>query len=951
LVAILSLIAVGFLSTSRVESIATRNFTRQNVAIALAERATQQAIAQIQSGFTTNSTGTSIFVTQPGAIHSFVFSSGAIQSNSTQHLFSGSGNSTTNGTVNLNYLLNPTGNLSLTNNATNNRWTISGNVSERIIVPLENVTNGGLVVGRIAFFVDDEGTKLNVNSATGNRMAMNVASRPLDISAMVSAAQATSFATTISNSFAENNIRNWNHFFRPEQVRAAISGFNSGEFPFISAIPINSNSTVNMPHLLTPWGTEKLHVNELPTTSVGVNRTFSAITGISSVGNTTVDLANGRALTDIFGGNFSTKYTGFGARQIAANLLQMRFPSTSTVPQSFSYNGPLLGADNLDSNGIPMEHLGYAPYPVINEVGFSTVLGLEDGNGTSSNWTLKFNIQPTIELFNPYPYSFSPSGGTTPRIVVRIQSLSFDMDGVNYSIPTNLPPSFMSPRITLNPGNGPLDNSGNYIGINASSDIVPSIPAGGKVQIRLGYNDPGLSATMDLPKATAFNLPSIGNVTIQIEYVKLIANSANNSTSDEASNSIRDWVTGDEIGRLRSQFFTNLTLPLPLSNATSAAPDLVQRSPPTFSAQRIYHLAKKPSGVAITAPLRYWSSTDPSLPGTFTENASTWLNPASTGVGAQAQQSTADANNSAFAFPGNTSTTTIPGDPSLENSISNAIYANSTSTSDMREPFLATGNYSSPADLGLVPTSNRWRRLRMQVQPGSEGTLTPDWAMLEAISFGNSTNPNSAFNRMLPVNINGRFHLPTGVPNAAPPAPRTIGIRSLAQVISASANTTIQDTMNPTISVSMDATRFKGATANTTTIANAIGNMTWSSNSTWSARRTARGFPANQYILPSEIMEISGVADAISSSNYTNNSPHFKRNEGRASALIPAVTTRSSFFMIYAYAQALDRQGNIDSEALTKTLVEVEINSPATASSPAQYKVKKLYTQPIPLGQ
>ena len=79
-------------------------------------------------------------------------------------------------------------------------------------------------------------------------------------------------------------------------------------------------------------------------------------------------------------------------------------------------------------------------------------------------------------------------------------------------------------------------------------------------------------------------------------------------------------------------------------------------------------------------------------------------------------------------------------------------------------------------------------------------------------------------------------------------------------------------------------------------------------------------------------MEIAGVADAVSQGNYNNTASHFKWNEGRASALIPAVTTRSSFFTIYAYAQALDKQGNIDSEVLTKTLVEVEIVTAATSN-------------------
>jgi hypothetical protein len=86
-----------------------------------------------------------------------------------------------------------------------------------------------------------------------------------------------------------------------------------------------------------------------------------------------------------------------------------------------------------------------------------------------------------------------------------------------------------------------------------------------------------------------------------------------------------------------------------------------------------------------------------------------------------------------------------------------------------------------------------------------------------------------------------------------------------------------------------------------------------------------------------------------------------KENEGRLSAFFPGLTTCSNFFTIYAYAQAGQLQNKtqpesssnpfvVDSETLTKTLVEVEI-TPATATTPAQYKVKKLYTQPIPMGQ
>jgi hypothetical protein len=76
-----------------------------------------------------------------------------------------------------------------------------------------------------------------------------------------------------------------------------------------------------------------------------------------------------------------------------------------------------------------------------------------------------------------------------------------------------------------------------------------------------------------------------------------------------------------------------------------------------------------------------------------------------------------------------------------------------------------------------------------------------------------------------------------------------------------------------------------------------------------------------------------------------------ERLENRLAAFFPGLTLCSNFFTIYAYAQALDKSGNVDSEVLAKTLVEVEITTPATATTGAVYKVKKLYTQPIPLGQ
>ena len=151
-IVLLSTIVTSFLSSTRTEQTATRNYTSKTQADMLASSATQQAMAKIQQGFTVNGTATTIITTQPGAIRQFVFTSGNITSNTTQELFSGA-NATTNGTVNLNNLQNPASNTTLTSNSTNNRWTITGNASEQINVPLENITSNGTVIGRIAYYL------------------------------------------------------------------------------------------------------------------------------------------------------------------------------------------------------------------------------------------------------------------------------------------------------------------------------------------------------------------------------------------------------------------------------------------------------------------------------------------------------------------------------------------------------------------------------------------------------------------------------------------------------------------------------------------------------------------------------------------------------------------------------------------------------------------------------
>jgi hypothetical protein len=231
--ALLTTIVVSFLSTSRVEQMATRNFSRQNAASGFAELATQQAMGKIQLGFNTSnatsgsSTGnnTQIVTTQPGRITKYFFLNGNCTGNATTAIY------TENGTAraDLNNLQNP-GNITQFqgNNSENQTFTITGNASNRLIVNMEDITSNGTLIGRVAYYVDDELTKVNMNAATSNRTTLNVSTpRSNSLSALTSnnstltanSTQITLFQNVIDgNGSTTSNISNWSHFFRNEQL-------------------------------------------------------------------------------------------------------------------------------------------------------------------------------------------------------------------------------------------------------------------------------------------------------------------------------------------------------------------------------------------------------------------------------------------------------------------------------------------------------------------------------------------------------------------------------------------------------------------------------------------------------------------------------------------------------------------------------------------------------------
>ena len=1003
--ALLATITVSFLSTSRIEQIAARNFSRQNAASGLAEMATQQAMAQIQKGFTVNGTATTVITTQPGAIRQFTFSGGNITSNTTTELFSGTGNASTNGTVNLNNLHNPSSNTTLTSNSSNNQWTITGNASEQINVPLQNITSNGTVIGRIAYYVDDEGTKLNLNAATGDRPTLNIgSSRSLSLSTLASANQSANFTQTINGTTNNSSsIQSWSYFFRPEQLAGLFGGNTaiSGNLSKFSTAPIAGKDY----HIKkTPWGTPRLFINDRPTDTANAPASVNAI----------YNALNSPQLRDIYGATFADKYTDLGLKQIAANILQMRDPNTNTVNASFTSTVPRIGASanmlvwssNCCANAtlatgqprqkVPAEYFGRSPHAFINEIGTTVVLNHMENGG---NQYVTLQICPFVTIVNPELIPIPVEEVKNWRIDMMIDSFTAD---IKYKNSAGDESQFYTYGPTGKINNDPwghtrtefetklnnrnsvygnstqiresyhmqynhITTSGHFFLTATGSSWSNPLNPGDELQLcffgYMGWDNKGLRLSMK----PDFQITSIRNIRIKFDYITLSSVSGNTTI-------LRDFVLGsdtDDIpcwllapginwgGNQDSTYYPD-GWPKDKFQVTNKNHPMwdIHRIPPDFSVKRIDGRTRFSANMSMNATanldlsrsMRSWSA----------NSTQSWPIKSNVGV-----YTTNNSTSNAQAYPSVTSSNPIPGDPvSPQTSPFYDFPAPFASTLEFTSANLTTANssvFTSPQELGKVHTNVQHRKLRFtpqhpnEVSTGSGGagnqTFIPDWAMLDVISFGSNVTLVPA---PAPVNLNGRFHVPSGSPQ---PAPRMAAVESALKALDSA--TSVGNPFNSSNTSTTNKTQYMGGGNVSATIAGNIGNLTWSTgnftsgSATWgkgnatadpgSRRKTAK-FPVNQIVLTAEVTEIQSMADVVPMDSYTSNAT-IKTNEGRLSSLFPGATTQSRFFTIYAYAQALDKQGNIDSEQVTKTLVEVEEQAPAT--SPPTYKVKKLYSQPI----
>jgi Tfp pilus assembly protein PilX len=938
-IVLLSTVVTSFLSSTRTEQTATRNYTSKTQAEQFATSATQQAMATLQAAFNGNGNGTAIVTSQPGGITKYFFKNGTCTQNPTANLFFTATSTNANGTVNMNNL----------DNSTNSTISglITGNSSEAITVARVEVkdSSGNQTIGRIAYYIDDEGTKINLNSLAGNKTTLNAGyGKTQSLSGVVSSTingsanftgNLTVVDAIINGTASSNNtsITNWTSFFRTEQAQVSLS-INASQIKHYSTAPPSDF------HLkYTPWGTQRLFINDEPVTDNGVTNVFSTLSGrdasgsVASASSTNPYEINGMALRNIFNGTFSDKYSINGTLQIAANMLQLK--DKNTVGWNWkNWTGQILGSANLTTSGIPQSYFAYIPPVAINEVAIQPEKDITNG---------RLFICIYIEMFAPlFDY-----GTGNASIILNFQGATFNSGNTTVTFPAD--------TITRN--------------ITYSYDK--------RLIHRFEFSQP----------ASSFN----GTLSVTMGDIRLLANSQNNS-------SIRDWLTGDVTNSLLpiSSLSVNSTA---MANYTASAPWNTSANLTSIQRKDI-RLRQDSSGVysalnnSVTSPWGVKSHTLPLVTTTTSNITSTGI-PSScdinSGDNPQANFATASVR-CPFTEWGYRETGINSSDwPSDHQFNSSQALRRYYSYQYYAYPFLdatdATGNglYIRPADLGKVMTDRNFRSLRTYYQPPVERArgFIPDWALLDVVSFSSN---NSSINpyKIAPLNLNGRFNcLPS--PSSQPtPVPRN-NIQCLTKPFDASPVSTASKSfygnpIRPSISLQQFSSYMPiyhwgwfptnvGVTAGaslamssnlTQHITSNSSNATiaWSQttgNNTWRSYRATKGWPSSQIIIPSEVTEIKQIADYYPASvNLTNplwdGVETSENNENRLAAFFPGLTLCSNFFTIYAYAQALDKSGNVDSEHLTKTLVEVEITTPATTTTSAVYKVKSLYTQSIPMG-
>jgi len=923
LVAMLTVLVVGFNATTRTEQMAARNYVYQVVADEMAKSATQEAISTLQSAL---EGGVAVgFVTAPGRLTPLRGSAPvSLFSSNTTKIATPQSTDTEFGT-----------------------W-VAGSplVKPGFRDIITTVGNSNSTNGRYAFFVDDETTKISLNSASSGRSpsSTNAFMRPFDIRVVPPLANA---AAALAGYASGKAVTAPSFFFMPRQARSLNAGATDEQWnlwiPNLTTIQdsrldatfaVNSSEYVNRFWNRTPWGSERIAINEVPVTTAGVQQVANALTNsrLNALFSTTNGAPRG----------FGTKYPSL-VPQIAANMLMLRTPWWSpnyfTNPQTKNFQPPQnaptpLGAPTEQYNvagyplpsggpnantagrlkkthGLPTSYFGAVPFPMLTEISPSVVYGWV----APGRMTVRVVLE--LEFFNPYPIAYDQNQGTAV-IVAQIDKARFmvnytknpnaqwrgpDGTGVK-TAPHNDMPKNVSLGATqvwdpwgagdpngLDAGAGRLLDPANGI----KQWPVPSVKAE-SYATEFVYFDVSFNESND----TAYLASPVYCI---IDSIKILRSAADSS-------SILDWVSGNDFFNALAasqagpaQFVIPID-PTPIFGSKRGG------NPTSGGASLDLHL---PNSLPPPKPALSMAKRDPRMR-TPVEASAQWRNtpqPAWAWIGNQPTSLLAP--NTGF-LPVSFVQNALPADQDYP---SDAMLAAFAKVGGLFPGLLPNGKYEKAEHLGRVLTGAPWRSLSLQAQtsdeltPGQRSPAIPDWVVLDVFALSSPAVAPAV--------------------NASPVNPNAMGSSAGGQFQATDrVATTMRSLAKPMLALD---------TNQLSAIANNIAKQTWSSKfatnspNQWSKTRGAFGFSSESIVMPSEIAEISTVAD--------HSSKLLSTNETRLSAFYPLISTASRFFGIYARGEAVSGT-NIMSVRQLKTTVEALIDPDS-----GKVKLETLFTEPV----
>lgn len=857
IIVMMTVLVIGFNAATRTEQMAARNYNFQEQANQLAMFAVNRGVELLNSNSFSNSAG---LATQPGRV--FIVGSNA-QSLSSE-AFAASAVATTN--VNAWQTWEYSG-------TTYTNYFISTNMTPAYFtVPLDDVRNGtktSPLVGRYGFWIDDDGSRANMNAANPatrtNFLPTN--SRPLAWNSgafpVVSSAMSTDLGTWIQPASVTDAANGWGWFFTPRQLYGIANLGNSAYNALLSQIgagPLNWR----------PSNSYALSSNGVAAALDATNGFLAAYgsagyAGSLSALNAALDSVSAKFFRGAKYGTFfgqanglAAKYGTNGLRQIIANINEATNSGASGAFTGANAADMLLGSDTTGTNlSAPSTVLGLRPSLFLNEVAIGAAYSINSPANTA-----EVQVWLTSELVDPY----NTGQGGTYEIRYKVASLQFAG-------------TFQTNGRTVNFSNTAFSANWNYDGgqgVTGFGTVAAKefkVPTNGFVfEWQLGGSGGALPA---IP-GNASNI-NITRVTVKPAAV-LLRQRANTVST------VRDWA-------VLADFPTN---------------GFVFTNPPVNGTAFGYNGSKP----AAAPKSRFTQSIEKNDPRVRRFGTNTLPSPAWTFVSTP----TLGADNSSVNYSAGTGIAGVGND--RIGTISN-IYGHPSFATNATNFILGRSNWISAFDLSKIHTGLQWRTLQFRAQDAAESAAghVPDWALLEAFAV---TNTNVAGPAMAyKLNINSLAY-----PAASNTAAATLLSAGLgrAQAV-ASMLTGLNNAANAAVNgVNLGfpaAAGFASAPASLPVATN-IASLAFTNS--WASRRSANAaaYQTNLYTLPAEVLEINGV------SNFSTDEA---ANEARAQGVYTGITVASQVFTVYAVGFATDKQTNIVAESRMRAQVARDTNT------------------------